>query len=134
MADYLNHPPFIELHEGKLDFFVSAVSANLPFPTRAGLAYSIAYFSDAGVGAIARSPKVGVRFRAQLDRGHQPGPEAVTPSQDDTLTVAIQEETSAHLYAESKLNRMRLLLCDSFPAAFEAGPRPRCHPRQPTDP
>ena len=110
---------FIELHEGKLDFFVSAVSANLPSPARAGLAYSIAHFSDAGLGALARNPKAGIRFRSQLDGDDQRGREVVNSSQDTMLTVAVQQETSAHMYAESKLTRMRLLLCDSFPAAFE---------------
>lgn len=111
---------FIELYEGKLDFFVSAVSANLPSPARAGLAYSIAYFSDAGVGAIARNPEASARFRAQLSHIDQRDRPAGNTVQDNTLMIAVQEETSAHLYAESQLNRMRLLLCDSLPAAFEA--------------
>lgn len=112
---------FIELYEGKLDFFVSAVSANLPSPSRAGLAYSIAYFTDAGVGGIVRRPEASEHFRAQLNHGRQSYREPIDPAHQHTLTIAVQEETAAHLYAASALKGVRLVLCDSLPAAFEAG-------------
>ncbi|MBM4125430.1 MAG: ABC transporter substrate-binding protein, partial [Nitrospira sp.] len=49
---------FVELNEGKLDLFVSAVAADVPAPARAGLAYSTPYYYDAGLTAIVRRPEV----------------------------------------------------------------------------
>jgi polar amino acid transport system substrate-binding protein len=43
---------FTLLNEGQLDLFVSAVAANIPSPTRAGLAYSTPYFYNGGIGGI----------------------------------------------------------------------------------
>ncbi|WP_447976949.1 substrate-binding periplasmic protein [Candidatus Nitrospira bockiana] len=113
---------FVELHEGKLDLFVSAVTANLPAPARAGLAYSIPYFMDGGLSALVREEQADARLRAAL------GAPRVTGARLDGvagLTIAVQEGTAAHLYAESTLRGVRLLVCDSLPAAFESDdPRP----------
>ncbi len=111
---------FVLLHEGKLDLFVSATTANVPSPTRAGLAYSVPYFTNGGLGVIVRRNEVGERVHAVLQRDPRPRYE---PAKIRTalagLTVAVQEGTTAHLYAEANLSGVRLLLCDSLPAAFE---------------
>ena len=49
---------FVELSEGKVDLFVSAVGANIPSPTRAGLGYSTPYFFDGGIGGITQRQEV----------------------------------------------------------------------------
>ena len=36
------------------------------------------------------------------------------------LTIAVQESTAAHLYAESNLTAGRPVMCESLPAAFES--------------
>lgn len=112
---------FVELNEGKLDLFVSAVGANIPSPARAGLAYSTPYFYDGGTGGITRKPELVDRVRAALRR---------PPQESDSLSaikealaglaVAVQEGTGAHIFAEAHLTRSRLVLCDSLPAAFES--------------
>ncbi len=112
---------FVLLHEGKLDLFVSATTANVPSPTRAGLAYSVPYFINGGLGMITRRNEVAERVREILQRD----PRAVyEPAKIRTalagLTVAVQEGTTAHLYAEANLAGVRLVLCDSLPAAFES--------------
>ena len=35
------------------------------------------------------------------------------------LTVAVQKGRSAHLYAQANLKHIRLVICDSIPAAIE---------------
>lgn len=105
---------FIELTEGNLDFFVSSISANVPAPGRGGLAYSHPYFEAGGTGAISPRPEVAERFRAQISR------QSTVPADVFSgLTVAVQEGTSAQFYAESSLTGIRLVLCDSLPAALE---------------
>lgn len=107
---------FLLLNEGQLDFFVSAVAAGVPSPARAGFAYSIPYFSQGGIGAIAKRPEVLERIQSRLtaDRSEVPQPSLL-----DGLTVAVQNHTAAHLYAEANVPSARLLVCDSLPAAFE---------------
>jgi ABC-type amino acid transport substrate-binding protein len=112
---------FVLLNEGKLDFFVSATSTNLPVPGRSGLAYSTPYFYDGGIGGIAARLEVRERVQAQLHeqstKPYEPGAlrQALTG-----LTVAVQEGTSAQFYAEAHLPSVKLVLCDSLPAAFES--------------
>lgn len=112
---------FVELNEGKLDLFVSAVAANVPAPPRAGLAYSPPYFSGGGIAAIVRRTEVADSIRTRLDRrGDRP------PSLDDLrgalggLTVAVQEGRGAHYFAQANLAMDKVVLCDSLPAAFES--------------
>lgn len=107
---------FLLLNEGQLDFFVSAVAAGVPSPARAGFAYSIPYFSQGGIGAIARRPEVIERIQSRLAADR---PDVPQPSLLEGLTIAVQDSTEAHLYAEANLPMPRLLVCDSFPAAFE---------------
>lgn len=112
---------FVELNEGKLDVFVSAVAANVPSPTLAGFAYSIPYFYNAGISGITKRPEVAERVRERL-RTDRAGPDGLGGKEHalDGLTVAVQEETGAHLYAAANLKDIRLVLCDSLPAAFES--------------
>lgn len=105
---------FIELTEGNLDFFVSSISANVPAPNRVGLGYSNPYFEAGGTGGIAARPEVAERFRAHISRQSTVPADAFS-----RLTVAVQEGTSAQFYAESSLTGIRLVLCDSLPAALE---------------
>jgi len=107
---------FLFLNEGQLDFFVSAVAAGTPSPTRSGFAYSIPYFSQGGVGAIATRQDVMDLIRTRL----RTNPDVATRERLlDGLTVAVQDSTSAHLYAEANIPGARILVCDSLPAAFE---------------
>ena len=112
---------FVQLNEGKLDLFVSAVSTSVPSPTRAGLAYSLPYFYDGGISGITKRPEVAERVRASLRRQpEQPFSPAATKAALAGLTVAVQEGTGVHLYAAANLKEVRLVLCDSLPAAFES--------------
>lgn len=113
---------FTLLSEGQLDLFVSAVAANIPSPTRAGLAYSTPYFFNGGIGGITPRAEIAERVRAALRA------ETDKPALDGLIanehalagfTVAVQEWTAAHWYAEANLKGSRLILCDSLPAAFE---------------
>lgn len=107
---------FLLLNEGQLDFFVSAVAAGTPSPGRAGFAYSTPYFSQGGLGAIATRKEVIDQIRERLrTTGGATGREQLL----NDLTVAVQDSTAAHLYAEARLTAARLLVCDSLPAAFE---------------
>jgi hypothetical protein len=36
------------------------------------------------------------------------------------LTIAVQESTAAHLYAEANVTASRLVSCESLPATFES--------------
>lgn len=112
---------FVELNEGKLDLFVSAVAANVPIPARAGLAYSIPYFSDSGLSGITKQPEIAARVRDRVGRlSDRLVPSTVMREALAGLTVAVQEGTSAQLFAEASLLESRLVLCDSLPAAFES--------------
>ncbi|MDP3090372.1 MAG: transporter substrate-binding domain-containing protein [Nitrospira sp.] len=107
---------FLLLNEGQLDFFVSAVAAGTPSPGRAGFAYSTPYFSQGGIGAIATRPGVieQIQRRLKTDEGGTARERLL-----EGLTIAVQDNTSAHLYAEARMNAARVLVCDSLPAAFE---------------
>ena len=110
------------LNEGHLDWFVSAVAANVPSPQRAGVAYSLPYLYGGGTSGIARNREVLDRVRANLMQPtlRSAPAEAAFPTHAlDGLTVAVQDETSAHHYAEANLRSARLVVCDSLPAAFE---------------
>ena len=107
---------FLLLNEGQLDFFVSAVAAGVPSPTRAGFAYSNPYFSQGGVGAIAKRPEIVQQIQ---DRVQTAGDVAARNRVLDGLTIAVQDSTAAHLYADANLKSNRLIVCDSLPAAFE---------------
>lgn len=112
---------FIELTEGHLDLFVSSISANVPAPGRIGLAYSNPYFDAGGIGGITAQPEVAERIGEYVRRSSEQAADAnVMTSAFSGLTVAVQEGTSAQFYAESHLTGIRLVLCDSLPAAFES--------------
>lgn len=113
---------FTLLNEGQLDLFVSAVAANTPSPSRAGFAYSIPYFYNGGISGItARADMVErlrTNIRAQTERSAPDGVDA-NEQAFAGLTIAVQELTAAHLYAEANLQSSHLVVCDSLPAAFE---------------
>ncbi len=114
---------FLLLNEGQLDLFISAVAANVPSPTRAGFAYSSPYFSAGGISGITRRAEIAERVRANLRAQATSRPPNGLISNEQALTgltIAVQEWTSTHLYAEANLRANRLVLCDSLPAAFEA--------------
>lgn len=112
---------FVELTEGHLDLFVSSISANVPAPGRVGLAYSNPYFDVGGIGGIAArsevADRIGARLRLVSTKAAAVG---VMTDAFSGLTVGVQEGTSAQFYAESHLTGIRLVLCDSLPAAFES--------------
>ena len=112
---------FVELTEGNLDLFVSSISANVPAPGRIGLAYSNPYFDAGGIGGITARPDVAERIGAYIRRSSARAADgnAITNAFSG-LTVAVQEGTSAQFYAEANLTGIRLVLCDSLPAAFES--------------
>lgn len=112
---------FVELNEGKLDLFVSAVAADVPAPTRAGLAYSTPYFYDAGLTVIVRRPEVAELVRARLrSQGDRPPSVVEINAALEGLTVAVQGGRTAQYFAEANLSTAKLVLCDSLPAAFES--------------
>lgn len=107
---------FLLLNEGQLDFFVSAVAASTPSPGRSGFAYSTPYFSQGGLGAIAARPEIIDTLRTRVKAA---GPNTPREHLLSGLTIAVQDSTAAHLYAEAKINAAGVLVCDSLPAAFE---------------
>ena len=111
---------FIEMHEGHLDIFVSSTGGNIPGARPVGLWYSIPYFHHAGIGAMIQNPEVAERVRAQFQ--HQAGnPDTLAAIQAGLsgLTVAAQKGRTSDRYAEANFNNVRLLICDSLPAAVE---------------
>ncbi|OGW48263.1 MAG: hypothetical protein A2V62_04605 [Nitrospirae bacterium RBG_19FT_COMBO_58_9] len=112
---------FIELTEGNLDLFVSSISANVAAPGRIGLAYSNPYFDAGGISGITARPEVAERIIEYIRRSSASTAEANVMTRAFTgLTVGVQEGTSAQFYAEANLTGIRLVLCDSLPAAFES--------------
>ncbi len=109
---------FVLLNEGKLDFFVSSISANVPSPARSGLAYSMPYFMDGGLGGMTRRPETDAKISAELGEADGSDPSSAVRAFAG-LVVGVQEGTTAELYARMALKESRLLLCDSLPAAFE---------------
>lgn len=111
---------FIEMNEGHLDLFVSSVGGNLPGARPIGLWYSIPYFHDGGIGAMIQKPEVAERVWAQFRKqGGNSDTLAAIQEGLSGLTVAVQKGRTSQLYAEANLRNMRLLICDSLPAAVE---------------
>ncbi len=114
---------FTLLNENQLDLFVSAVAANMPSPTRAGFAYSAPYFYNGGIGGITARAEIADRVRTKLrTQAEQPAPDGLIANERALaeLTIAVQEWTAAHFYAQTHLKGSSLILCDSLPATFEA--------------
>ncbi len=112
---------FVQLNEGKLDLFVSGVGANIPTLGRDGLAYSMPYFSVGGIGGITQRSEVNEQLRAQLHEQLGKPESLAMPNQILAgFAVAVQEGTSAQMYAEANLTGIKLVKCDSLPAAFES--------------
>ncbi len=111
---------FIKMNEGQLDLFVSAVSAVVPGTRPTGLWFSAPYFRGDGIAAIIQQPELVGRVRVQFEtqNGTQDTLAAVQTGLSG-LTVAVQKGRSAHLYAQANLPQIRLVLCDSIPAAIE---------------
>jgi ABC-type amino acid transport substrate-binding protein len=111
---------FIEMNEGHLDLFVSSIGGNLPGARPGGLWYSIPYFHNGGIGAMIQKSEVAERVRAQFQKqAGNPDTLAAIQAGLSGLTVATQRGRTAHLYAEANLKNIRLLICDSLPAAVE---------------
>jgi ABC-type amino acid transport substrate-binding protein len=111
---------FIEMNEGHLDLFVASIGGNVPGAGSAGLWYSIPYFHNGGIGAMTQKPEVAEKVRAQFHKQTgNPDTLAVIQAGLSGLTVAALKERTSHLYAEANLKNIRLLLCDSLPAAVE---------------
>ena len=112
---------FLQLSEGKLDLFVSAVPSNVPAPAWAGFAYSIPYFQHGGLAGITRRPDVSDRIRQRLQPPSEGVPGAQAGAQVlDGLAVAVQDGTASQHYAAANLKSSRIVRCDSLPAAFES--------------
>ncbi|HET8580063.1 MAG TPA: ABC transporter substrate-binding protein, partial [Nitrospiraceae bacterium] len=95
---------FVQMNEGKLDLFVSGVSANIPALGGDGLAYSSPYFYDGGIGGITHRPEVNDRLRTQFqEKTENPEGSALLKKILTGLTVAVQQGTSEQLYAEAHL-------------------------------
>lgn len=107
------------LNESHLDLFVSAVVANTPAPSRAGVAYSIPYFYDGGIGGITKRREVVQQVRENMHPPAATDPLPPARSALQGLTIAVQNDTAAHHYAIANLTANRLIVCDSLPAAFE---------------
>ncbi|MGH7231154.1 MAG: substrate-binding periplasmic protein [Nitrospiraceae bacterium] len=116
---------FVELSEQKVDLFVSAVSAYVPSPTRAGFAYSIPYFYNGGLSVITRRPEVMESLRASLhDQVGRADLLTAKKAALEGLIIAVQDGAGSHRYAEANLNMNQIVLCDSLPAAFESDDLP----------
>lgn len=111
---------FIKMNEGQLDLFVSSVSGTVPGTKPTGLWFSAPYLREDGVGAIAQRPDVAERVSAQFRKQNgQWDTLAAVQEGFAGLNVAVQKGRSAHLYAKANLNNVRLVVCDSLPAAIE---------------
>lgn len=115
---------FIELTEGHVDLFLSAMAANVPHLTATGIGYSAPYFADTGIIGLTANPRVAEAIRAVFERLHNPYSSATRKSAFHGLTVAVQEERSPHLFAAARLTGARLLVCDTLAAAFRSEPPP----------
>jgi type II secretory pathway pseudopilin PulG len=88
---------------------------------RISLAYSNPYFDAGGIGGITAQAEVAERIDEYLRRSSASTADtSVVTNAFSGLTVAVQEGTSAQFYAEANLTGIRLVLCDSLPAAFES--------------
>lgn len=114
---------FVELNEGKLDFFISAKTMNVVSPVEAGLAYSIPYYYDGGVIGIAKqSVASGIGKKLHGKRAEQDLD--AFKSALNGLRLGVQTMRSPHHYAKANLPHSQLILCDSLPAAFESHASP----------
>ncbi|MGQ0665934.1 MAG: substrate-binding periplasmic protein [Nitrospiraceae bacterium] len=111
---------FIEMNEGHLDLFVSSVGGNMPGARPTGLWFSNPYFRDDGIAAIIQNPELAERVQAQF-RKQAADIDTLVAIQEGLagLTVAVQKGRTSQLYAQANLKRVRLLICDSLPAAVE---------------
>lgn len=111
---------FIKMNEGQLDLFVSSVSGTVPGTKPAGLWFSAPYLRDDGLAAIIHNPKIAEHIRTQFAQ-HSRKWDTLTAVQQAFagLTIAVQKGRSAHLYAQANLSQIRLVVCDSLPAAIE---------------
>lgn len=111
---------FIKMNEGQLDLFVSSVNGTVPGSRPNGLWFSAPYLHDDGIAAIIQTPDVAERVWAQF-RKQNGNVNTLTAVQEglSNLTVAVQKGRPAHLYAQANLKQVRLLICDSLPAAVE---------------
>lgn len=111
---------FIKMTERQLDLFVSSVSGTVPGTRPAGLWFSAPYFRNDGIAAIIQRPEVAERVRAQFQKQRENRDTRVAVQDGFAgLTVAVQKGRSSHLYAEANLKRIRMVICDSLPAAIE---------------
>jgi polar amino acid transport system substrate-binding protein len=111
---------FIKMNEGQLDLFVSSVSGTVPGTRPAGLWFSVPYFRDDGIAAIIQEPEVAERVRQQFRKQNGKSDTLAAVREGFAgLTVAVQKGRSAHLYAQANLKQIRLVVCDSLPAAIE---------------
>lgn len=111
---------FIKMNEGQLDLFVSSVGGTVPGTRPTGLWFSAPYFRDDGIAAIIHNPEVAERVWAQFRKqnGNRDTLAAVQGGFAG-LTIAVQKGRPAHLYAQANLKQIRLVICDSIPAAIE---------------
>ena len=111
---------FIKMNEGHLDLFVSSVSGTIPGTKPAGLWFSAPYLRDDGIAAIIQSPRIAERIQAQFAQHTKKWDTLEAIRQTfSSLTIAVQKGRSAHLYAQTNLSQIRLVVCDSLPAAIE---------------
>lgn len=117
---------FIELTEGRVDLFLSAMAANMPHLNATGIGYSAPYFSHTGIIALTRDPQVAERIRTTfqelLNAGHHVAEARRIAFRG--LTVAVQEGRTGHLLAKARLTDSRLLVCDTLTAAFASDQSP----------
>ena len=112
---------FIKMNEGQLDLFVSSVSGTVPGTRPTGLWFSVPYFRDDGIAAIIQRPEVAKHVRVRFGKQNGNWDTLAAVQEGFTgLTVAVQKGRSAHLYAQANLKQVRLVVCDSLPAAIEA--------------
>lgn len=111
---------YIKMNEGQLDLFVSSVSGTVPGTKPSGLWFSAPYLRDDGLAAIIKNPAIAERIRTQFQK-HDGTWDTLTAVQQafPGLTIAVQKGRSAHLYAQANLSQIRLVVCDSLPAAIE---------------
>ena len=111
---------FIKMNEGQLDLFVSSVSGTVPGTRPSGLWFSAPYFRNDGIAAIVQRPDLSERLLGQFHTKREKWNTLAAIQEGFAgLTVAVQKGRSAHLYAQANLKRIRLVICDSIPAAME---------------
>ncbi|MCP9452084.1 MAG: transporter substrate-binding domain-containing protein [Nitrospira sp.] len=109
----------IELNEGHLDLFVSSFSGNVPGSHPGGLWTSMPYFQEGGIGVAVRRDDIADKVLSPFRRQATPDTLAAIREGLSGLTVAVQNRRTAHFYAEANLPRIKLVVCDSLPAAVE---------------